>query len=274
MSEAPPRQWIRLRKGARFVADLWSGFDERQQREILVSALLSRKVLMRARFAAKPRHPDGRPMLPTSERNGVLGGTTPLPNIQVFLQMDPRLVTWDIPAGRVVICPIYDDRRFWGPFDFEGHFPGATTIATGRFLSIELDDIEFDGAAATAYIVENLLPSNATATGERVPHGESRSPASPQADGTVIPYPPYRTGAPGKPSSWHLLNAECRRRYKLSERHPNSQTELESPAEWARVLLNWLAKAHPQAPQLTQKTLTNHLAGLLRELAAAQQPEP
>jgi hypothetical protein len=189
MSEAVQRPWTRLRDGARFIADLWSGFDERQQRETLVTALLSGNVLMRARFAAKPRHPDGRPMLPHLERDSALGMTTPLPNVQVFLHMDQRLVTWDIPAGRVVICPIYDDKRLWGPFDFEPHFPGGTTIATGRFLSVELDDIEFDSAAASAYIVENLLPTEATPNDEAAPVDESRAPAAPQADGNVSAFP-------------------------------------------------------------------------------------
>jgi hypothetical protein len=32
--------------------------------------------------------------------------------------------------------------------------------------------------------------------------------------------PPYRTGLPGKPTSWHLVEAECRRRHNDGERHP------------------------------------------------------
>ncbi|HZK90157.1 MAG TPA: hypothetical protein VFC56_08445 [Stellaceae bacterium] len=189
MSEALPPQWTRLRDGARFVGDLWPASDERQRREILVSALMSGAVRMRARFAARPRHPDGRPMLPSLERNGALGTTTPLPDAQVFLRTDPRLVTWDFSAGRVVICPIYDDKSSWGLFNFEPHFPGGATVATGRFLSVELDDIEFDGNAASAYIVENLLPDDATPNNKAAPPDESRAPATPQADGSVIGFP-------------------------------------------------------------------------------------
>jgi hypothetical protein len=188
MSEAAPRQWTRLQDGARFVAGLWSGFDERQQCETLIAALLSGNVPMRARFAAKPRHPDGRPALPTLERKEVLGTTTPLPGVEAYLRMDPRLVTWDIPTGRIVISPIYDDRRFWGGFDWESNFPGGATVATGRFLTAELDDIEFDRATATTYIVENLLPTEATPKDEVAPADESRAPAAPQADGNVIAF--------------------------------------------------------------------------------------
>jgi hypothetical protein len=267
MSDATAGRWVRLQDAGHFVGNLWLGSDERQRREILVTALLSGNVPMRARFVAKPRREDGQPALPSLERKGSLGTTTPIPGVEAYLRMDPRLVTWDIPAGRVVISPIYDDKRFWGGFDWDSHFPGGTTVATGRFLTVELDDIEFDGTAARAYIVEDLLPGNATAADETAPNVESWSPASPPAGGNVVPFLPYNTGLPGKPSSWHLVEAECRRRYEAGERHPNDLTERESPAEWARVLIDWLANTHPQAPPLTRKALTNRLSSFLRELA-------
>jgi hypothetical protein len=133
MSETTAGRWIRLRDGDSFVDNLRSGFDERQKLELLVSALLSRTVPMRARFAAKPRHPDGQPVLPELERDGVLGMTTPLPNIQVFLRMDPRLVTWDIRAGRIVISPIWDDKRFWGGFDWNPTSPAGQQLRRADF---------------------------------------------------------------------------------------------------------------------------------------------
>jgi hypothetical protein len=73
--------------------------------------------------------------------------------------------------------------------------------------------------------------------------------------------PPYRTGLPGKPTSWHLVEAECRRRHNDGERHPTT-------AEWARVLFEWLNTRHPDAARLTLKTLRSKLASLLRELKA------
>jgi hypothetical protein len=265
MSETTASRWVRLQDGERFVRDLWSGFDGRQRREILVTALLSGKVSMRARCATKPRHADGRPMLPNLEREGSLGTTGPLPGIESFLRLDQRLVTWDIPAGRIVISPVWDDKWFWGGFNWEPHFPGGATIATGRFLTVELDDIEFDAAAARAYMVENLLPAKATPGDEAAPADELRGPAAPQADGNVIQFP-YRTGLAGKPTSWNLIQAECRRRYAAGERQPTR-------AEWARVLINWLRTKHEGAPVPTQHTVTNRLAELMRELEAGDHPE-
>jgi hypothetical protein len=146
----------------------------------------------------------------------------------------------------------------------EPHFPGGATIATGRFLSVELEDIEFDGAAARAYIVENLLPnatpSHATQAKSHTPNG-----AAPSADGNVILFP-YRTGTAGRPTSWSLIEAECRRRYAEGHRHPNDRTTIESPAKWARELIAWLKDGHKGAPVPEQKTLTNKLGALLREL--------
>jgi hypothetical protein len=77
----------------------------------------------------------------------------------------------------------------------------------------------------------------------------------------------YRTGLQGKPTSWQLIEAECRRRYAAGERHPGNLGE--SRAEWARELVQWLRIAHPLAPAVTVKTLTNRLGPLLRELQSA-----
>jgi hypothetical protein len=74
--------------------------------------------------------------------------------------------------------------------------------------------------------------------------------------------PIYRTGLPGRPTSWHLIEAECRRRFETGERH--------STAEWARVLNEWFRAEHPNAPITTEKTLKNKLPELLRELEAGK----
>ncbi len=75
---------------------------------------------------------------------------------------------------------------------------------------------------------------------------------------------PERTGLPGKPTSWHLIDCECRRRYAEGERHTGKVRE--SRAEWARVLVVWLKTVHPEAPRVTEKTVTNRLPPLLSEL--------
>jgi hypothetical protein len=81
--------------------------------------------------------------------------------------------------------------------------------------------------------------------------------------------PTYNTGLSGKPTSWHLIEPECRRRYAAGERHQNESTGRESPTEWAKVLVLWLQSNHPAAAPVKPKTLaSNKLPGLLRELQA------
>jgi hypothetical protein len=82
--------------------------------------------------------------------------------------------------------------------------------------------------------------------------------------------PVYRTGLAGKPTSWHLVEAECRRRWLAGEHHPGKVGETRS--DWARILVEWLKREHPSAPRPTEKTLKSKLAGLLRELARSDRP--
>jgi hypothetical protein len=81
----------------------------------------------------------------------------------------------------------------------------------------------------------------------------------------------YRTGLPGKPTSWHLIEVEVRRRYGEGERHPGKLGE--SAAEWARVMIGWLTDEHKDAPPAKPKTLRNRLAPLLRVLGSTG-PKP
>jgi hypothetical protein len=81
---------------------------------------------------------------------------------------------------------------------------------------------------------------------------------------TTISEMVHRTGLAGKPTSWHLIETECRRRYAEGERHPGKIGE--SPTEWARVLIKWFKLEHPRAAPVTEKALTNRLSPLLREL--------
>jgi hypothetical protein len=76
----------------------------------------------------------------------------------------------------------------------------------------------------------------------------------------------YQTGMAGRPTSWHLIERECRRRYEAGERHAGKSGE--SPTGWADSLIPWLADTHPEATPLTQKAATNKLSPLLRELQA------
>jgi len=266
MHQTTAGRWVRLQEGEHFVGNFWPIFEGRQRREILVTALWSGEVPMRARFSAEARLWDGQPVLPNLERYGLRGTTTPLPNVEsILLRTDPRALNWDIPSSRIVIS-VSDDKRTWGPFDLEPFFPSGAAIATGRSLVIELDDVEFDRTAARVYIVENLLPNDATLSDDTaMAPTPLDSAAAPPAEGKVIPFA-YHTGLAGRPTSWELIEAECRRRYAAGGRHPGRLDE--SRAEWARVLIVWLKSAHKGAPVPKQKTLTNRLGELLRELAA------
>jgi hypothetical protein len=253
MSQTTAARWIRLQDGERFVGDLWPGYDERQRRETLISTLWSGKVPMRARMAAKPRDADLAPALAALERRGALSTSAPMPGIEVvLLQADPRTINVDIPAARIVITAFIakDDKGLWAPF-----FPGWHTTAAGRSIVVEFDAVEFDRVAAHAYVVENLLPDGASAS------DGGAAVAEPRFGGNVTPVP-YKTGLAGRPTSWNLIEAECRARYKKGERHPTT-------AEWARVLAEWKNSEHSSAPVLTLKSFTNKLAGLLRELKAS-----
>ena len=92
------------------------------------------------------------------------------------------------------------------------------------------------------------------------------------ADGIEAESRIYHTGVPGKPTSWSLIEAECRHRYNAGERHV-SKGGAQSPSEWARILLHWLQGKHPSAPRPTLKTLSNNLSPLLSRLRA-NSPDP
>jgi hypothetical protein len=77
-------------------------------------------------------------------------------------------------------------------------------------------------------------------------------------------WPAERTGTVGRPTSWHMVEAELRRRYSEGERHPGKVGQ--SPAAWASVLIAWLRENIPTAPPLGEKAARNNLSRLLREL--------
>lgn len=73
----------------------------------------------------------------------------------------------------------------------------------------------------------------------------------------------YRSGGPGRPSSMHLVEAEFRRRCDFG-------TVEVSMAKEAVYLAAWLQSAHPNAPPLTPKTITNRLLPTFRARAASR----
>jgi hypothetical protein len=80
---------------------------------------------------------------------------------------------------------------------------------------------------------------------------------------TCWPFEPPRTGAPGRPSSMHLIEAEFEARCKRDE-------VAASLAEESRHLANWLKSNHPSAPPVTPKTIQNRLRETYRQHKAAR----
>ena len=74
---------------------------------------------------------------------------------------------------------------------------------------------------------------------------------------------PLRTGAPGRPSSSHLVEAE------FAARCTRNEVEA-SLAEEAEVLAAWLRNKHPYSPRLAPKTIKNRLRVAYRQHQGAR----
>ena len=70
----------------------------------------------------------------------------------------------------------------------------------------------------------------------------------------------FRSGAPGRPSSMHLVEAE------FSARCTRNEVEA-TLAEEAMVLAAWLRNKHPNSPPLTAKTIKNKLREAYRKFS-------
>ena len=84
-------------------------------------------------------------------------------------------------------------------------------------------------------------------------------------DGRQKPQAPaYSSGAPGRPTSIHLVRAE------FEARHLRRETAASITLE-ASALAEWLRKEHPGASPLTSKTIKNQLSGDFRKLGTRAQ---
>ena len=75
--------------------------------------------------------------------------------------------------------------------------------------------------------------------------------SSPENENSTTPLA-TKTGAPGRPSSMHLVEREYRARGDRGDTKA-------SIGEEAKVLSEWLRSTHPDAPRLTPKTIANRL---------------
>ena len=128
----------------------------------------------------------------------------------------------------------------------------------GRYDLVRLDRIEIRQWIANAGQESQTQPA-----GENLPRASGATSREPgvgsRESGAIIS---LHTGLPGRPTSWHLIEAECRRRYQAGERH-------DTKAEWARQLRAWIVSQHPGTSPPTKKTIANRLTDLLRELPSS-----
>ena len=73
----------------------------------------------------------------------------------------------------------------------------------------------------------------------------------------------YKSGAPGRPSSKHLIKMEFEARCQRDETAKSVTLE-------AIALSRWLAETHPSAPQLTPKTIENQIRSAFRNRGGPQ----
>jgi hypothetical protein len=71
-------------------------------------------------------------------------------------------------------------------------------------------------------------------------------------DTMKVPPQIHHTGAPGRPSSMHLVEAEYRARWHRGEAEASIGAE-------AKTLAEWLQNKHPDVPQLQPKSIANRL---------------
>lgn len=81
----------------------------------------------------------------------------------------------------------------------------------------------------------------------------------------------YKSGAPGRPSSMHLIVAELKRCWDAGERHTKRGRD-ENVAEWARALVAWLNDKHPDAASVYSKSVANFIGPILRDLSKPKVP--
>jgi hypothetical protein len=159
---------------------------------------------------------------------------------------DGKFVAFGYTSPTSNLVPV--DPRHWSFLTMDLHRNRAESKQHGlsyaglRFIdSAHIDELE----PALAAHVKRLLQRPAV----------SEEPA---ADSTN---PSYRAGTPGRPTSRHLVQAELRRRGRAGE----LKARLSEEAEALRI---WLKNTHPDAPQLTKKSIENAFRGEYRKLRA------
>ncbi len=93
-----------------------------------------------------------------------------------------------------------------------------------------------------------------------------------EADAKAVdsePHEPVRSGAPGRPSSMHYIEAEFDRRAEEGRIEPSIRAEAKALAAWFR---DWVAEKDWRAPCPTAKTIENRLRGRYNRCKAGGRP--
>lgn len=129
------------------------------------------------------------------------------------------------------------------------------------FLALDMDNDVAAGEGMTFRGIRCLFSRDIPADHpyRDIIRAAQKRPAAPMPanDSAKPPTPPPaedtpRSGAPGRPTSMHLIEAEFERRAESGA----IESSLNKQAE---VLEQWLARAHPDMPGATAKTIANRL---------------
>lgn len=177
-------------------------------------------------------------------------------------------LTCDLPAGLVAAAHGYIGKRIpdWLMAEMRLHLEDR--VRTGRFIlagkrapiAADAPWHRFDPASLAAWdfrmdntAVPTLGGGDTYVLVTAFTPEQWRAITAPEATpGTQCSgeAPPHRTGAPGRPSSMHLVKREHTRRLGASEAEATVRAE-------AACLADWLRRTHPCAPPLTTKTVEN-----------------
>jgi len=168
------------------------------------------------------------------------------------------------------------DRRFW----LHENCYAMTRDDDGR-LKIQLDivtvypkdsGISFDDELGTPCAYEKIRMPSLDLSREFFASRDAQQPAlGPVEEEEATPVveheaynahsTTYRTGAAGRPTSMHLIEAEMRRRFDAREQLPTMRQEAEH-------LSQWLPMEHPLAAPTKPKTIKNQLGARYKQLKA------
>jgi len=152
-----------------------------------------------------------------------------------------RLPAWGQETADIAKPPLRDTLAPIPPEDFAG--PSALTVQMNGWAFPPKLPRRYEGRWWQGIMFEAAEVGRAFAAPEPKAEGAA-------ADGGAAPPEIISTGAPGRPTSMHLIRPEHGRRLDACEAHG-------AVADESRHLAAWLREKHPNAPPLTPKAIEN-----------------